>query len=216
MLKEVVLVRHGETDWNAQQRWQGHSDVPLNPEGIRQAEKVAEELRQYNLEVLLSSDLARAHQTAQIIARKQAVPIVTSDKLREVHVGGAEGLGYQEALDRFGREAILRWGSVLQSDLEFAFPQGETKLKAVKRALRVTGEFLQNVGATRVGIVSHGMLIRTFLHYLFPQLKIPSVLPNCGYFTLAYEVSRQKWSLSADCALVEAGPIPVTTRKRSI
>ena len=216
MQKEVVLVRHGETDWNAQQRWQGHSDVPLNAQGIRQAEEVAEELRPYDLEVLLSSDLARAHQTAQIIARRKTVPIVTSDKLREVHVGKAEGLGYREALDRFGPESILRWRSLLDSDLEFSFPEGETKLDALKRALGAMGEFLQDLDATRVGIVSHGMLIRTFLHYLFPQLELPTVLPNCGYVSLTYEMSARHWSLSDNGHSGEDDLLALTTRRLSM
>ena len=198
MRKEVILIRHGETDWNAQQRWQGHTDVPLNAQGIQQAESVAEELRKYALDVLFSSDLARAHQTAQIIAKRQELKIFTTNRLREVDVGAAEGLGYEEAVERFGQKSILRWRSVLPVDLEFAFPGGETKLEAVRRAYRVIENFLHSIGAKRVGIVSHGMLIRTFLNYLFPQLDIPTVLPNCGYFPLSYDVSERVWYSGAD------------------
>ena len=210
MRKKVLLIRHGETDWNAQQRWQGHSDVPLNTQGVLQAEEAAERMRQYNLEVLLSSDLVRARQTAEIIANKHSVPIVTTEHLREVHVGSAEGLGYRESLDLFGIESIVRWRSLERSDLDFAFPEGETKLEALRRALDATEEFLQEKGATRVGVISHGMLIRTFLQYHFPKLQIPSVLPNCSYFVLAYEVSRRKWTLSDNGSTGDGGLHPFT------
>jgi len=196
MTKDVLLIRHGLTDWNLQQRWQGHSDIPLNAEGIRQAERVAEELSRYELEVLFSSDLARAEQTAQIISQRHALPVLTTKGLREVNVGAAEGLGYVEALERLGEESLVRWRSLLPGDLDFAFPRGETKIGAARRAVSVIAGFLHGTIAERVGVVSHGMLIRMFLHHLFPQLNLPTVLPNCGYVRVHYNLAQRRWSLA--------------------
>jgi len=198
MHKKVILIRHAETDWNAQLRWQGHTDIPLNSNGIRQAESLAEDLRNFAPHVLFSSDLVRAYQTSEIIAARLNLPVFTSDGLREVDVGAAEGLGYEETLERFGHEAIARWRSSQPAELSFAFPEGETKLEALERVQRVIEEFLRGIGAERVAIVSHGMLIRTFLHHLFPQLDMPSVLNNCGYVVIDYELSKGDWSLLRD------------------
>jgi len=89
MHKKVILIRHAETDWNAQLRWQGHTDIPLNSNGIRQAESLAEDLRNFAPHVLFSSDLVRAYQTSEIIAARLNLPVFTSDGLREVDVGAA-------------------------------------------------------------------------------------------------------------------------------
>ena len=195
MPKQVLLIRHGETDWNAEQRWQGHSDIPLNQVGIAQAEELAERVHCFSLELLLSSDLARAHQTAQIIARRLGIPIYTAEQLREVNVGGAEGLGYQDVVQRFGPEAIRRWGSIHPDDLGFAFDGGETKFEAVRRALKELVQFLHCVEAESVGVVTHGMLIRTLIHYLFPQLSKPLPVLNCAHYSLAYDTSLRRWDL---------------------
>ena len=208
MRKEVVLIRHGETEWNAQLRWQGHTDIPLNSNGVQQAESLAEELRSFALDVLFSSDLVRAYQTSKIISARLDLPIFTSDGLREVDVGAAEGLGYDETVKRFGEESISRWRSSLPVDLSFAFPDGETKLEALERVQRAIGDFLQNTGAVRVAIVSHGMLIRTFLQHIFPELDMPSVLSNCGYVPLSYELPESGWSLRDDVSLSSTEPLP--------
>jgi broad specificity phosphatase PhoE len=201
MKKEVVLIRHGETDWNAQLRWQGHTDIPLNANGIRQAESVAEQLQDARLQVLFSSDLARAHQTSEIISARLDLPVFTSDRLREVHVGAAEGLSYDETFIRFGQRSIERWRSMHPADWSFAFPNGETKGEARARVQQAIPEFLHSTGAKRVAVVSHGMLIRIFLHHHFPQMEMPSVLVNCGCVPLIYTASLKDWTVRDDCTL---------------
>lgn len=196
MRKQVLLIRHGETEWNAKRRWQGHTDVPLNARGIQQAESLADELGHHALDVLFSSDLARAYQTAKIIANPLELPVLTSDGLREVDVGSAEGLGYEDTVARFGEDAIARWRSLLPEDLDFAFPEGETKSEALVRTRGAIESFLHSNESRRVGVVSHGMLIRTFLSGLFPNLELPSVLPNCGYVALSYQPGPKTWSLN--------------------
>jgi broad specificity phosphatase PhoE len=170
----------------------------LNSNGIRQAESLAEDLQKSAPDVVFSSDLVRAYQTSKIIAARLNLPVFTSCGLREVDVGAAEGLGYEQTVERFGHEAIARWRSLQPAELSFAFPEGETKQEALERAKKVIVDFLQGRGEERVAIVSHGMLIRTFLHHLFPHLDMPSVLSNCGYVTVDYELSAGEWSLLGD------------------
>jgi broad specificity phosphatase PhoE len=195
MLKQVLLIRHGETDWNAEQRWQGHNNIPLNRVGIAQAEALAEKVGNFSPEVLLSSDLARAQQTAQVIARRLKIPFYIAEQLREVNVGGAEGLGTEEIVQRFGPETIRRWRSIHPDDLDFAFDCGETKLAAVRRALKELVQFLHSTEVDSVCVVTHGMLIRTLIHYLFPRLETPLPVSNCAHYALTYDTSLRRWDL---------------------
>ncbi len=93
----LYLARHGETDWNAEGRWQGHTDIPLNDTGRQQARALAEVLRPLGVLLAVSSDLSRARETAQIVAQALGVPLGTADPdLRERRFGVFEGLTRQQ------------------------------------------------------------------------------------------------------------------------
>jgi broad specificity phosphatase PhoE len=85
----LLLVRHGETDWNRDGRWQGQSDTPLNEVGRQQAVRVAEELD--GIDVVYSSDLARARETAEIVAERLGLDVELDERLRERSFGAWEG-----------------------------------------------------------------------------------------------------------------------------
>jgi phosphoserine phosphatase len=104
----LLLARHGQTDWNAERRWQGHTDRPLNERGREQAEALAERLADVELVAVYSSDLSRARGTAAVVAERQALEVRTSPELREVDVGSWAGLTRPEAEARFP-EAFARW-----------------------------------------------------------------------------------------------------------
>src|SRR5712691_6348769 len=87
----LLLVRHGETDWNAEHRWQGHADVPLNARGRKQAKALAEELAPQGVDAIYTSDLSRARDTAAIVGERLGVPVVLDPDLREIDVGSREG-----------------------------------------------------------------------------------------------------------------------------
>ncbi len=107
----LFLFRHGETDWNREGRLQGHTDTQLNANGIAQAEALARRLLAHRLDAVMSSDLSRALTTARIIAEILDVPVITDHGLREVSVGLAEGMLWEEAKARFGAELTERWYS---------------------------------------------------------------------------------------------------------
>jgi len=102
----IVLFRHGETDWNKEERWQGHSDIPLNACGREQAKLLASKLTDIDIECILSSDLMRAQETAKIVSDQIKVPVIAMPSLREVHGGLAEGLTRREIKERFGEEIM--------------------------------------------------------------------------------------------------------------
>ncbi len=97
----LILVRHGETEWNAQRRYQGQTDIPLSDLGVRQAELVAERLVGRKIEALYASDLERARETAEIIAEKNGLDILPEPCLREMKFGVLEGLTWDEAGEKY-------------------------------------------------------------------------------------------------------------------
>ncbi|HEY8029028.1 MAG TPA: histidine phosphatase family protein [Gaiellaceae bacterium] len=88
----LLLVRHGETDWNAERRWQGHADVPLNGRGREQANALAEQLAGERIDAIYTSDLSRARVTAEIVGARVGVSVAVDPDLREIDVGSREGL----------------------------------------------------------------------------------------------------------------------------
>ena len=104
----LILVRHGQTEWNAQRRYQGQSDVPLSELGRRQAELVAERLVGQEIDAVYASDLKRAWETAQIIVGKNGLSIISEPRLRELKFGILEGLTFDEAQAQYP-EMIAAW-----------------------------------------------------------------------------------------------------------
>ena len=122
----ILLVRHGETDWNASGRIQGHSDTPLNAAGRQQAQRAAQRLAPEPVRALYSSDLARAFETATIIGEPLGLTVVTSPRLRERQYGAWEGLTSAEIQARYP-EQFAMWRA---RSTDFAPPQGETRTPA--------------------------------------------------------------------------------------
>jgi probable phosphoglycerate mutase len=153
----LYLARHGETDWNAVGRWQGHTDVPLNATGEAQARALAELLRGAGLSAVVSSDLARARETAVIVARLLNIAVAYVDAgLRERSFGPFEGLTRDECARLFP-EAWRAWQE------ERRAPEGAESDAAL--AARVAAALLRV--AERVAgkgpalVVTHGGALRT-------------------------------------------------------
>ena len=96
-----LIVRHGETEWNAQGRIQGHTDISLSETGIQQARLLAERMGDVKLDVAYSSDLARSAETARQILGQRTVPLHTTPRLREFNKGVFEGLTPEETGQRY-------------------------------------------------------------------------------------------------------------------
>lgn len=88
----IYLVRHGQTDWNLEKKTQGHTDIPLNENGRKQAEKVAERIEDLKIDRIISSDLLRAKETAEIINKKFGKNITYDSRIREINYGVLEGI----------------------------------------------------------------------------------------------------------------------------
>ena len=173
----LLLVRHGETDWNREGRWQGHSDTHLNEIGRAQAERVAGELD--GVDVVYSSDLARARDTAEIIAGRSGLPVRLDARLRERSFGAWEGLSAAEIEAEF-RDAHLRWLAGEGPGADDAEPF-DAFGRRVREAL---GEILERHPDETVLVVAHGGTVRVIhalaggLDYVRDHRSIPGV-PNC-------------------------------------
>ncbi len=155
----LLLCRHGRTDWNDDGRYQGRADVPLNPLGHQQADRLAQDLRERHLDAVYSSALQRGVQTAQRIAARHGLQVVTDARLNEIDQGLWEGLLVTEIALSYP-ELFQRWQT---APLEVRLPEGETVHEVAIRALVALGEIVGRHPWSTVCVVSHRMLMLCLL-----------------------------------------------------
>jgi probable phosphoglycerate mutase len=187
----LFLFRHGQTDWNREGRLQGHTDTPLNAAGLAQAEALAKRLLAHRLDAVVSSDLTRALTTARIIAEVSGVPLLTDPGLREVSVGLAEGMLWEEAKARFGAELTERW----YSDDNVAFPGGETGHQTLTRGLAALRRIALTHPYQRLAVSTHGAMVRRLVKHALPADATPVRARNAALFVLDYEPSADRLTL---------------------
>jgi probable phosphoglycerate mutase len=152
----ILLIRHGETAWNAERRLQGHLDIDLNDEGRRQALALAGALAHEQIDVLVSSDLARAAQTAKALGEVHQLPLFIDGRLRERCYGGFEGLLYAEIAERFPREFAAWQGRDVDGTLPPGKNRGETFREFYERVTTaILGWAADNPGKS-LALVAHG------------------------------------------------------------
>jgi probable phosphoglycerate mutase len=187
----LFLFRHGQTDWNREGRLQGHTDTLLNATGLAQAEALAQRLLAHQLDAVVSSDLTRALTTARIIAEISRVPLLTDPGLREVSVGLAEGMLWEEAKARFGAELTERW----YSDDNAAFPGGETGHQTLTRGLAALRRVALTHPYRRLAVSTHGAMVRRLVKHALPTDAMPVRARNAALFILDYEPSVDRLTL---------------------
>jgi broad specificity phosphatase PhoE len=189
----LFLFRHGETDWNREGRLQGHTDTQLNPTGLAQAEALARRLRPHRLDAVLSSDLSRALTTAKIIAEALGLPLSSEPGLRETSVGAAEGMIWAEAKARFGEELTERW-----YDGDTAFPGGETGAATLARGLAALRRFATVHPHRRIGVSTHGAMLRQLVRHALPPGSPPVRVANTALFVMHYEPLTDRLAIIAE------------------
>ena len=183
----LFLFRHGETDWNRAGRLQGHTDTHLNATGLAQAAALAEKLRAYDLDAVVSSDLMRAWTTGRIVAEGLSVPLISEPGLREAHIGEAEGLFWPEVKARFGEELSERWFT----DDDAAFPGGETGLATRTRGLAALRRCAERP-YRRIGVSTHGAMVRQLMKHALPPGSPPAKTRNTVLYVLRYEPAADR------------------------
>jgi broad specificity phosphatase PhoE len=204
-MTHILLVRHGQTDWNVEKKFQGSTDMPLNEVGHDQAYRLAEGLtkrlemfnresgRKAHLSAIYSSNMIRAKQTAAILAEQFALEAVAEEAFREISGGEAEGLTKKEAEELYG--AQKRHLDKLYPDRHERwnhshYPGAETKNQLL-------GRFkprLQEIASRHVGdtiiVVSHGSVIGTFISDLRDVHEVDSI-NNCSVVELYYHPTAE-------------------------
>ena len=180
-MTKLLLVRHGETDWNRERRWQGHSDTPLNDVGREQARALADELENEQLAAIYSSDLRRAYETAREVADRKRMDVIVDRDLRETHLGVWEGLTSDEIEHRWPDD-FRRWraGEVLLGR------GGETPEDVRGRVLRAAHRIAAAHPGEQVLVVSHGGALRTLALHA-DAIDRDSRLENCGVVKLVFK-----------------------------
>ena len=164
-MTELLLVRHGETDWNAEGRLQGHTDRPLSEYGRGQARRLADDLETEELEAIYASDLARARETAEIVGERLGLPVALDPDLREKDWGNWEGLT-----------------AVERDRVEFV---GESTEEHAGRMVRALHWIAERHPSGRVLVVTHGGSMRRVQTEVL-GLALP-VVENCGRWLCAWD-----------------------------
>jgi len=164
----LILVRHGETMYNAQRRYTGQSDIPLNTLGERQAAALGESLATDRFDVIVTSDLERTRVTAEAIARYHRLPVQEDIDLRELAFGEWEGYTYDEVLARDAK-LVAHWRA---DPATYAPPGGETVAQLRDRCAHALRNWQTQYPEASVLWVTHGGLIGVLLcHVLGIDLK---------------------------------------------
>jgi probable phosphoglycerate mutase len=149
-MTELIVMRHGETDWNRQHRFQGQIDVPLNATGRAQAERLAQRLADEAFDVVVSSDLQRARSTAELAAGGR--DIVCEPLWREQSFGVLEGLDAPTIIERHPQ----LWAHWLRQDADYALPEGESVRAFHARVLQALQRLVQQHPGAKVAVFTHG------------------------------------------------------------
>jgi alpha-ribazole phosphatase len=158
-MTRLILVRHGETDWNREGRYQGQADPPLNEHGRAQARALADQLAGQSFEAIYSSDLQRAVETARIVARQYGLPVRQDRRLREIDQGEWEGVRVDEITARYPQ----LWAARQRDPLHTRPPAGETPLEVAARVWAAADDIARLHPGGRVLIVSHGLALAALL-----------------------------------------------------
>jgi len=148
----MTAIRHGQTAWNVDSRIQGQLDIGLNAQGLWQAQRVAQALGGEAIDAIYSSDLERAHTTAQAIGARTGVPIQLAPGLRERGFGHFEGHTFSEIESRWPEQA-LAWR---QRNPQFEPPNGESLARFQQRVLECVQPLAQRHAGQHIVLVAHG------------------------------------------------------------
>ena len=186
MIKDFYIFRHGETFWNQQHKLQGSTDIELNDNGRNQAHDLSERLTGKGIEVIYSSHLKRAFETAQIVSEKIGVAVHQEQQLREASFGDVEGCTFDDVIEKYGKDL---WESFRISNPihnQGHFPNAESPASVYSR-VRGCLEKLIDHKYKVIGISTHGAVIRNFIHPLIEEDLWPLPIPNCGIFHVRFE-----------------------------
>lgn len=183
-LTNLFIFRHGETNWNLAKRIQGHTDIPLNSTGQKQALELKKKVSHIKFDLAISSDLCRAFETAEIIFKDTSVKIIKSKALRELNLGVAEGKLVDELNQEYDEETRNNfWDPFF---LDYSFPKGENKGAHLIKMKKYIESIILEHQPKNLAISTHGVSTRLLVHHSngSPKEKVP--IPSCALFHLEF------------------------------
>ncbi len=178
----VLLIRHGQSQGNAQGRFGGHTDTPLSPRGRKQARITAQALASETFNAIYCSDLPRAIETASPLAKLAGIELQPTDAFRERSVGVMEGLTFEEAAAKHSEH----YAALLRRDFEHVLLGGESYRQTLDRASRKLDEAIERHKGGRIAVFTHTGTICILVLHLMGALDAPELRPvwiasrNCG------------------------------------
>ena len=178
----VLLIRHGQSQGNAEGRFGGHTDTPLSPLGRQEAEATAQALASEPFSAIYCSDLPRAIETATPLATLAGIKLQTAEGFRERSVGVMEGLTFEEAAAQHPEQ----YRALLHRDFEHVLAGGESYRQTLDRASRKLDEAIEENKGGRIAIFTHTGTICILVLHLMGALDAPELKPvwiasrNCG------------------------------------
>lgn len=202
---KLILWRHGRTEWNQDQRFQGQADIGLDPLGVQQAAAAADVLTGYRPEAIWSSDLSRAYATASALAEVTGLPISTDKRLREIHVGSWEGLTGDELRASEPEAAAKLWAG---EDVRRS-ATGESVAEVGERVAAALADLAGTVAdGSTVVVATHGLAARAGIAQLvgFPPERWPLLgsMNNCCWSILEWHRGGGYWRIASYNAGVTA------------
>jgi 2,3-bisphosphoglycerate-dependent phosphoglycerate mutase len=179
---KLYLVRHGQSAGNAEGRFGGHSPTPLSKLGVQQAKLTAQSLAKEKIDAIYTSDLHRAVQTAEPLAKLLDLPIIKTSAFRERHVGVLEGLTFDESKEAFPKD----YYALVNRNIQHVITKGESYRHLLRRATNELREILRNHQGEKVVIYSHtGAICFLTLHLVGAINRYTKQTPwlvtsNCG------------------------------------
>jgi len=195
-MTKIGFIRHGSTPWNKEGKAQGWCDIPLNNDGIVDAKRLAQRLLSEDWDIIYSSDLLRAHHTANIIAEKMMKTVHLDSRLREIAGGLIEGTTEEER--------ILKWGSGWRElDLKI-----ESDDRVLSRGITFINEICEKHPNENILIVSHGSFLKKIIKKLIPNEPFEESLLNTSITLLKRD------TIGWDCSLFNCTKHLVLTNKK--
>jgi alpha-ribazole phosphatase len=203
-MKRLFLARHGLTTWNSANRYQGQQDIPLSETGLRQAQALGRRLRSEVIDIIYTSDLSRAWQTAQaVLAFHPHLAALPDPRLRELCFGAWEGLAHSEVEQRYPQE-LAAW---IVDPFNQPAPGGESLRQLTERVQAVLDE-LQTEPAENVLIVAHGGSLQVMI-CLVLELPVKHYwqfrLDNASLTEFAFYPAGSILKLFNDTTFLESG-----------
>ncbi|MEJ7707364.1 MAG: histidine phosphatase family protein [Nocardioidaceae bacterium] len=205
--RRLVLWRHGRTEWNRSGRAQGHANISLDSVGLAQARRAAQFLASYRPDLVWSSDLARARETAAELVALTGHQLVLDKRLREVDVGDREGMTFEE----FGAAMPDLFARFMAGEQDLRVPGGEVQSEVCERMVAVLADAANALSAGQTGVlVGHGAAMRMGLLAFFGlgpgQREMLAGMANCAWAVLEDRTGRG-WQIMDYNAKTLPGPL---------